>query len=383
MFVEKVDAAGKRIVLVGTAHVSKESVALVKATIEKEKPDAVGVELDGQRLHQLQHGKQWQEMDLQQIIKQGKTHLFLVNLLLSNLQRQIGDDLGIKPGSEMLAAVQIAEEKKIPIVLLDREVRVTLKRALNKMGLREKAKLGYGILSGFLGVSEKLDEKTIESLKEKDALNLLMQQLAKEMPSVKEVLVDERDLFIANKILQAKGKKIVAVIGAGHLEGVKRFLDKERNISGLAMVEQKKSSLRFLKYAIPALFVVLVGYAFYAKGAAVTLNIFISWFLITGTLSALGAALAAAHPLSIATAFLAAPFTTLHPALAAGWFAGLAELKVRSPKVKDFEQLPQIDGVRQLLKNRVARIVMVTAFANIGASIGTIIALPYIASLLS
>jgi len=190
VYVERVKAAGKEIILVGTAHVSKESIELVRETIEKEKPDVVGVELDFQRLQQLRQGKKWQQLDLNQIIRDGKTHLFLLNVLLANLQRQIGKQFGVKPGSEMLIAVKIAAENKIPIALLDRDVGITLKRALNKTSIVEKAKLGYSILGGFLGFGQKLDENTIEQLKEKDMLNALMQQLSKEMPSVKEVLVD-------------------------------------------------------------------------------------------------------------------------------------------------------------------------------------------------
>lgn len=382
VLVERLTAGEKQVVLVGTAHVSKESVELVRKTIEEEKPDVVGVELDAQRLHQLMHGKKWQQMDLEQVIREGKAYLFLLNVLLSNLQRQIGDDLGIKPGSEMLLAVNVAAEKKLPVALLDRDVGITLKRALNKMGLLEKARLGYGILGGFFGFGKTLDIATIEQLKEKDVLNALMHQLSKELPSVKEVLVDERDIFIANAILASRAKKIVAVVGAGHLEGIKKFLDRPRDTRPLLETRKNKTALSYLKYIVPFLFIALIGYGFYSKGAGIALDLFMMWFLINGVLSALGAALARAHPLSILTAFVAAPFTSLHPALAAGWFAGLVELKMRSPKVKDFEELPKLDSISAMASNRVTRILMVTAFANIGSVIGTVVALPYIASLL-
>ncbi len=382
MYVERVKAAGKEIILVGTAHVSKESIELVRETVEKEKPDVVGVELDFQRLQQLRQGKKWQQLDLNQIIRDGKTHLFLLNVLLANLQRQIGKQFGVKPGSEMLIAVKIAAENKIPITLLDRDVGITLKRALNKTSIVEKAKLGYSILGGFLGFGQKLDENTIEQLKEKDMLNALMQQLSKEMPSVKKVLVDERDIFIANVILRTKAKKIVAVVGAGHLEGIKKYLDRPRNVSNLLTVEKKKSALGLLKYIIPIVFFAFIGYGFYTKGAGIALNLLLMWFLINGLLSALGAAIARAHPFSILAAFLAAPFTSLHPAIAAGWFAGLVELRMRSPKVADFEELPKLSRIRSFASNRVTRVLIVTAFANIGSVIGTVIALPYIASLL-
>jgi len=382
VLVERLKVGEKQVILVGTAHVSNESVELVRKTIEEEKPDVVGVELDAQRLHQLVHHKKWQQMDLGQVIKEGKTYLFLLNILLSNLQRQIGDGLGIKPGSEMLLAVNIASEKKLPIALLDRDVGITLKRAMNKMGFLEKARLGYGILGGFFGFGKTLDAATIEQLKEKDVLNALMEQLSKELPSIKEVLVDERDLFIANAILASKAKKMVAVVGAGHLEGIKKFLDQPRDVRPLLEVKKKRSVLSLLKYAIPLLFFVFIGYGFYAKGGTIALDILIRWSLITGSLAALGAALAMAHPLSILTAFVAAPVATLHPTLATGWFAGLVELKMRSPKVSDFEHLPQLDNVSGFFKNRVTRILVVTAFTNIGSTIGTFVALPYMAGLL-
>lgn len=382
MFVERVKAQGKEIILVGTAHVSRESIELVKKTIEKEKPEVVGVELDFQRLQQLRQGKRWKQLDLNQIIREGKTHLFLLNVLLANLQKQIGKQFGVMPGSEMLAAVRAAAEKKIPVALLDRDVGITLRRALNRTSLVEKAKLGYSIVSGFMGFGQKLDEKTIEQLKEKDILNGLMQQLSREMPSVKKVLVDERDMFIATRILRVKAKRVVAVVGAGHLEGIKKYLDRPRDLSGLLTVKKKRGILSYLKYLVPALFAVIVVYGFYLKGAEIALNLLVMWFLINGVLSALGAALARAHPLSILAAFLAAPFTSLHPAIAAGWFAGLVELRMRSPKVADFEELPNLSRIRSFASNRVTRVLIVTAFANIGSMAGTIIALPYIASLL-
>ena len=382
MLVEKIRIGEKEIILVGTAHVSKESVDLVSQTIEKEMPDVIGIELDLQRLYQLRQGKKWQQMDLGQIIKEGKTYLFLLNVLLSNLQRQIGDDLGVKPGSEMLQAVNVAISKKLPIALLDRDVKITLKRALNKMGIVEKAKMGYSILGGFFGFGQTLDAKTVEKLKEKDMLNALMQQLGKELPSVKEVLVDERDVFIANKILGIKAKKIVAVVGAGHLEGIKKYLDKPRDIRPLLTVKKNKSWIRFLKYLVPIVFIGILAFGIYAKGVNLAFDMLLMWFLINGILSALGAAIARAHPLSILAAFVAAPFTSLHPAFAAGWVAGLVELKMRPPKVDDFEQLPKMSEVMEMTRNRVTKILMITAFANIGSLIGTVIALPYITSLL-
>ena len=264
--VEKIKTKEKTIVLVGTAHISSESIELVKKTIEKEKPDIVGVELDIQRFQQLKMGRKWQEMDLNQILKEGKAHLFLINLLLSNMQRKLGDDLGIAPGSEMLEAIRLAEEKKIPIALLDRDIGITLKRALNGTSLFEKIKLGTQVLMGFFQEQEKLTKEKIEELKKTDILNKLMAELSVQFPSLKRTLVDERDLFIANSILNAPGKKIVAVLGLGHLQGVAKFLDKKRETKQLLETKKKRGIFSLLKFIVPALFVVFIAYAFWAKG---------------------------------------------------------------------------------------------------------------------
>ncbi|MDD5148061.1 MAG: TraB/GumN family protein [Candidatus ainarchaeum sp.] len=382
MAVEKIKTKEKTIVLVGTAHISRESIELVKKTIEKEKPGIVGVELDMQRFQQLKMGRHWQEMDIGRIIKEGKLYLFLINLLLSNLQRRLGDELEVAPGTEMLEAMKIAEEKKIPIALLDRDIQVTMKRAFQNTGIVEKIKLGLQLISGFFQEGEALTKEKVEELKKTDILNRLMADLGREFPSLKKTLVDERDLFIANQILDAPGKKIVAVLGLGHLEGVKKYLDKKRDTRELMQVKKKKSILGVLKYLVPALFVVFIAYAFFAKGIGATLDVFFWWFLITGICSAIGSLFSRPHPLTVLTAFVAAPFTTLHPALASGWFAAGVEMKYKSPKVKDFETLGKLNSYSDWEKNRVTHLLMVAAFTNIGSTIGVVIAFPYLLALL-
>jgi pheromone shutdown-related protein TraB len=382
--IEKVKVDGKEIILVGTAHISDKSVELVRETIEKEQPESVGIELDYQRFRQLESGRKWQETNVSHIVKSGKTYLFLINLMLSNMQRKLGQEFGIKPGAEMLEAFKIAKEKGLTVELLDRDVQVTLKRALAFTGLKEKIKILMHVVSGFFSEQEKLTKEKIESLKEKDVMTELMNELANTAPTIKKVLVDERDLYIANRILESKSKKIVAVVGAGHLDGIKKSLNKKVDLRPLKVVPKKESVLgTVFKYTIPAILIVFLVYAFYYKGAGASIELLFLWFLITGVFSALGALIARAHPASIAVAFFAAPFTTLHPALAAGWFAGAAEIKFNSPKVKDFENLNKLDSVGSFYSNKVTKILIVTAFTNIGATIGVIIALPYILSVLA
>lgn len=383
MAIEAAKINGKEILLLGTAHISGKSVDEVREAIETQKPDVVGVELDVRRMAQLRQGSKWGNTDIGKIISSGQTYLFLLTLLLSNLQRSIGQKMGLKAGMEMIEAMRIAEEKNIPIMLLDRDVNVTLKRAMQKMGFAEKIKLAYSIFSGFFA-----DEKTpinaqkIEELKEKDVMNRLMQELSREMPSVKSVLVDERDAYIAQSIMKSPGKKILAVVGAGHVEGIKRFIGREIDIAEISVVEKDKGYLKFVGYAIPIVFLAAIAWLFFTKGTAVTLTALAYWFLATGIPAGIGTLIAGGHPLSALTAFLAAPVTTLHPLLAAGWFAGYVEAKLRNPKVKDFEGLKDLNTLGDFTKNQVTRILLVASFANIGAIIGTIIGLPLIASLL-
>ena len=381
---EKLVVEGKEIILVGTAHISEKSIALAEKAIREENPDCVGVELDLQRLKQLKQGEQWSEMNLEKVIATGQTYLLLFNLLLANIQRQFGQKLGVKPGQEMIRAIEVAEEQGKQIVLLDRDVRVTLKRALDKMSFIERLKLLYSLSLGLFGYGrEEITKEKIEEIKQQDMINKLMLELSKEMPSIKEVLVDERDAFIAHQILSSPGKKIVAIIGAGHVDGIKKNLMERKPVAGLTSTVKRKSLLSYAKYLVPVIFIALLAYAFLSKGIETGMGVFIAWFLITGLLSALGVLIARGHVYSALTAFLAAPFAALHPLLAVGWFAGAVEAKFNSPKIKDFENLRNLNSLGDFTKNKVTRILLVAAFANLGSTIGTIIALPYIVATIS
>jgi len=249
--IEKIKFGEKEIILVGTAHISKKSVELVKETIEKENPDTIAVELCQQRYNQLKQGKKWREMDIIKLIQTGQSYLFLTNLLLSNIQKKMGLKLGIKPGSEMIEATKIAEEKQIPISLVDRNVTITLKRALNKTGTIEKIKLILSIILSFFHEAEELTPEKIEELKNEDIMTKLMQELSKIAPTIKKVLVDERDIYIANKIKQTPGKKIVAVVGAGHLKGIKQnILNKSKSMNRKLSKWDARKIQKMLEYKL-------------------------------------------------------------------------------------------------------------------------------------
>ena len=381
--VTTVKLPGKTVVLVGTAHVSDKSVALVRRTIEQEKPDVVAVELCRQRHQSLMEGKKWEETDILKVIQSGRTHLFLIQLLLANFQRRVGDKVNVKPGAEMKKAVDIAREKKIPIALVDRDVKTTLSRALSVMSAGEKFRLLYDFMAGVLE-GEEVDKELVEKLKKKDVLTEMLEEMGREMPSVKKVLVDERDEYLAYKIQELKARKIVAVVGAGHIDGIRKHLKRETKnvqvkLKELSENRERRSVMKYLAGIVPLAFLGLFAAGFLMHDASYTLDMVFKWFVIQGTLSAFGAALAFAHPLTIAATFIAAPFAVLHPFIAVGWISALVELKMRKPLVKDFKGLMKLNGIGDYWRNRVTRVFLVMMLANLGGTISTVVVIPYLA----
>ncbi|MHC1605479.1 MAG: TraB/GumN family protein [Candidatus Methanofastidiosia archaeon] len=383
MVIKRLAIGENDLIIIGTAHVSKESRKEVKKTIEEEKPDIVGVELDKGRFETITQGEKWKEKDVYKIIHEGKSHMFLASLLLSNFQKKLGEELGSAPGAEMLEAIEAAGDSQI--ILLDRDINTTFKRAWAKMSLKEKFKILYSAFFSFLE-DEDIDEEMIKKLKQEDILTTMLEELSREMSTIKEVLIDERDAYIAkrigNTLKKEKNKKMVAVVGAGHVGGIVSNLNKNIDLTKLDEIPKKISILKMVAWLVPVVFLSLIAWGFYSSGAQLTLEMIKKWFLINGTLSLAGVLLAFGHPISAAVAFLAAPFTSLNPTIAAGWFAGASEAYLRKPKVKDFENLNEIDSVWGLWKNKITRILLVVAFANVGSTVGTFIALPYLASLI-
>ncbi len=379
---ERVKLADKEILLLGTAHVSEKSVDKVLELIEEEKPDCIALELDRARFEQLVREKVWREANVFEVVREGKTYLLLFNLVLSSMQRKLGEQLGVKPGSEMLAAAKAAEQKGIPIALVDRDIRVTMKRALAAMSIFEKLKLLFQLLLYSLGFGGRITKEEVEKLKSKDVLSMLIQELAKEFPSIKTVLVDERDQYIAYKLKTLKAKKVLAIIGAGHLSGIKESLKRDVDITKLKHEPKSRNYALFLKVLLPLVLILLISLGVYFKGAQFALNAFLIWFFVNATLSSLGAIIARAHWKSVLAAFISAPLTSLHPALAAGWFAGIMEARVRPVRVLDLEDLNKIDSLKDFQRNRFAHVLVVTALVNAGSTIATFLSLYLIATML-
>lgn len=377
----------RRITLIGTAHVSRDSIEEAARVITEEKPDRVCVEIDEGRFRSMRNAADWERLDIVKVLKEGKGFLLIANLLLSSFQRRLGAGLGVKPGDEMKRAIEVAEELGIPYSFCDREVQVTLKRAWARCGFWSKNKLIAALLSSAF-TNEKLDEGQIEALKDKNELEGMMAELAAYLPSVKETLIDERDRYLATKIFLSEGTRTVAVIGAGHLEGVKTALgalaagELGTDLAELEAVPPPSVWAKAAGWLIPVAIVGLIVAGFFNAGVGVSLSMLLRWALLNGSLAALGALIAFGHPLTIAVSFFGAPVATINPLVGVGLFAGVAEASVRKPRVSDVQSLAvDVMSLRGLYGNRITRALLVFLLSSIGGMIGNFISIPYLTSL--
>lgn len=370
--ITRIELNGKEYILIGTAHVSKYSAEQVKEVIEAERPDSVCVELDEQRYKTITEGAKWKEMDIIQVIKEKRASLLLMNLAISSFQNRMAKELGIKAGQEMIQGIESAKETGAKLVLADRNIQITFSRIWGNLGLKGKAILLSQIITSIFS-RDSISEEDLEKMKEQDTINAMLNEFTETFPRLKKPLIDERDQYLAQKIKDAPGEKIVAVLGAAHVPGIKEEIKKEHDLKKLTAIPPKSNWPKIIGWSIPVLIVALIVFTFFANPSA-GLDQSISWILWTGTLSALGTAIAMGHPLTILTAFVAAPFTALHPLLAAGWFAGLTQAYIRRPSVRDFETLSEdVFSVKGFWRNKVSRILLIVLLSNLGASFGTFI----------
>ncbi len=367
----------RRLYIVGTAHVSPKSIEEVERTIEEVKPEAVAVELDYRRLMALE-GKR-QEIPVVDVIKRGEAHVLLFQILLSYFQRKVGEEYGVRPGDEMLAAIRKAREIGADVLLIDRDITVTFKRFWKNLSLKEKLKIVYSLLKSLF----EEEEVDVEEMLEEDVLELLVKEFRDIAPSAAKVLIDERDAYMAANLLDASKRysKIVAVVGAGHKKGLEKYLKNPQllpPVQELLEVREGRNYGKIIGYAIFA-FIILTFLAVASTlNSALLIKAFVYWFLINGILSAIGAAIAGGHPLSILTAFLVAWLTSINPTIAAGWFSGLVEAWVRKPTSKDVEELANVTSLRELFRNKIFRVLLVAALTNLGSFIGTVIGVWYV-----
>lgn len=364
-----------RIVLIGTAHVSSASAELVERAIRQLQPETVAIELCRSRYEALKDPERWKNMDIVQVIRQGKAQLLLAQLLLSSFQKRIANRMGVRPGEEMLRAIEQAEKAEISTVLADRDVTATLKRTWSALSWWSLLKIMFSAVGGIFD-EEEISAEEIERLKTSDALEEALSELSGALPEVRRTLIDERDRYLAKKISDcALGPKtVVAVIGAGHMGGVKGYIGQECDLSELDRIPPpsqwgKVFELSFLGGLIAAFI-----YGFTKAGAAGGAKLVGSWALVTATAGALGCLVTMAHPLTILATFVAAPIGAVHPLIATGWVSGLVEAWIRKPRVSDFETIIEDFGTfRGMIANRVIHILIIVAVTNLFVMLGNLV----------
>jgi len=387
--VTRITVQGREIILIGTAHISSQSVEEVEKIIREENPGRVCVEIDASRYKSLTEGQNWSSLNISQIIKQRKVFLLLTNLVLTSFQRRMGSRLGLKPGQEMMKAVEICKELNIPFSLSDREIQITLRRAWSKSSFWNKNKL-LAALFGTIFTREELSEEEIENLKKKSAIEDMMDELAKFLPSVKEVLINERDRYLATNIFNTREEKIVAVVGAGHVPGIVNLIQQleagemENSLEDISSVPKKSKISKFIPWLIPIIIVGIIVAGFFRSGWETTFSMLWMWVLVNGSLSAVGAIAALAHPLTIILSFIAAPITSMNPTIGVGIVTGLIEAMLRKPRVQDLENIHEdIMSFKGFYRNRFTHILLVFVFSSIGSAVGTFIGIPYLTTILT
>lgn len=375
---------GREIILVGTAHISQESVDTVRRVIAAERPDHVCVELDQQRYQALTDPNRWRSLNVLEVLRKGQGQFLLVSLALASFQKRLGLQTGVKPGAELAAAAEEARERDIPFSLVDRDIRTTLLRAWRKTSFWKRFHLLATILAG-LFEEQKMDEAELARLRQTDTLSAMLEEMGTLLPSVKTILVDERDTFMADRIRQAPGERVVAVVGAAHLPGIERQLQQPADpavLAEISTIPEKSAWSKVVPWLLPGLVVGLFVAGFFVGDWSRLADAAVAWVLLTGGLCALGTAVAFGHPLTILSGFVAAPFTTLHPALGAGMVTGIVQALIAAPTVADLERVgDDVASIGGWWRNRMIRVLLVFFFSSLGASAGMLIALRWVTSL--
>ncbi|GEM05805.1 conjugal transfer protein TraB [Halolactibacillus miurensis] len=371
--VVRIEQDGKTYILIGTAHVSKTSADEVKEVIEREQPDAVCIELDEQRYQSMMDSDKWKKMDIFKVIKDKKATLLLMNLAISSFQKRMAKQFNIEAGQEMMQGIKSAEDVGAELVLADRNIQITFSRIWGNVGTKGKLMLLTQVMAGIFS-NESITEEELEKMKSQDAIGAILDEFTEHFPRLKTPLIDERDQYLAEKIKRAKGEKIVAVLGAAHVPGITEEIKKDHDLKQLNKVPKKSKWPKRIAWGIPIGIVLMVLATFIMNPEAGTDQV-MSWLIWNGLFSAIGTAIAFGHPLAILAALVAAPITSLNPLMAAGWVSGLVQAYVKKPKVSDFEALSDdVYTVKGFWQNKVTRILLVVMLANLGSTLGTVVA---------
>lgn len=385
------EVEGTDIYVLGTAHISDESVNDVENIIKKEKPNTVAVELCPSRYKSIMDPEAWKNLDIVQVIRERKIYLLLSSILLSTFQKKMGAESGVKPGSEMLKAIDLAQKNNLTLELIDRDVQTTLRRAWQKLGFWRRSIVFSELLAGML-VKENVEVEEIEKMKTDDALENLLKNLPPRYNSLRDVILSERDSYMAGKLQTLaynapqekprKKNKIVAIVGAAHIPGIEKKILEKQNISKLETTKKIPLWKTITKFLLPI--VAILGFMAYYTDLSDWNKIrenLLAWISIKAIASGVFALIAGIHPIAILSSAIVAPISNFNPILKPGWLAALVQARLRKPRVEDFEKLPEdVEKLSTAIKNRVASVFLAFFLPQLGSSFGTGIALWYISN---
>ncbi len=369
--IHTIEYNGKTIILVGTAHVSNQSAILVKEAIEHYQPDTICIELDSDRLESLKNPKSWQETDLKQVLKDKKTTQLLASLMLSSYQQRMAKSMNSELGLEMITAINLAKENNIRLECVDRNVNVTFKRIWNSLSFKEKTDLlYYGFSSIFEDNSEEISEEELHKMLEEDILSAALSEIRESVPTIAKILVDERDQFLANKIKNAKGDLILAVVGGAHVPGIKEEIFKEQNMREINSIPEKKSNIKWFNYGFMAIIAIILILPFF-NGLEHGLAALLKWSFYSGLGAFIATLIIGGHIITALAAFVSAPFAAIHPLIAVGFIAAFVEASISVPTVDDVNNLSEdIKTFKGWRKNRFIKVLALVLVANLGSIIG-------------
>ncbi|HPJ34481.1 MAG TPA: TraB/GumN family protein [Spirochaetota bacterium] len=372
---------GEQLYLIGTAHVSRNSAELVENTILEIQPDVLCIELDEQRLNNIKNRNKYENLDIFKIIKERQLFFFIGQFIMASFQKKISEKTGSRPGEEFIRAINAAEENCINLALIDRNIGTTLKRAWRLTPLRHKFKFLGSLI---FGDSDELDDIDIEQLKKSDAIETLVKSFSEELPETKKILIDERDLYLAYGIQKNLKEKTVAVVGAGHVAGIIKYLQHtitEQEKEEIDFIPEKSKTGKIFQWLIPGIIVTVFLWGFLSGNKDMAKEFAVIWIFAHGLLTMLGCIVSFAHPVTIIAGFIASPITSLNPTIGAGFVTAFVQAVIVKPRVRDFEQLNgKTFGFKQWWSNRLTKIFLVFIFSSIGSSIGTFVALPALIS---
>jgi pheromone shutdown-related protein TraB len=379
--VTRLEYQGRELYLIGTAHVSQKSVDEVGRVIRELRPDTVCIELDQTRYEVLVDPKRWRKLDIFQVIRERRLLFLLASLALSSYQRRLGEKLGVRPGAEMLAAVEQARAVGAEVVLADRDIQATLKRTWAALSLWDKLQL-IGVLIGSVFAKGEISEEQVEALKDRDAISEMIREFAEVMPRLQRPLIDERDRFLISSIREAPGRSIVGVVGAGHVEGMVRYLSTEVDREALSQIPPPSLLSKVARWIIPAIVLGAFSAGYYQHEVQGLKQMVFAWVLPTSILAGLFSVLARAKLLTVVATSMASPLTTLNPTIGAGTVAGFVEAWLRRPTLEDCEGLSSVASLSDWYGNRFARVLLVAFGATIGATLGAYVGAAWLLKLL-